>query len=383
MNFTLTTEQEMLRKMAREFAERELVPTAKDYDKSGEYPYEIYKKMAPLGLLGVLMPPQYGGLGLKTLDWIVMCEQLAWGSLSAAAVTQNAMLPGSILVDAGNDEQKEKYLPPMCRGEKIYAMAAAEPEAGSDGGNIQTTAVLDGDSYVLNGGKVFITNGSVADMAIVLAQTDKSLRHKGLALIIVERGTPGFSTSELEWEGLPSDDLAQVRLADCRVPRENLVNEVGKGLKLALGGINNMRVAIAAYCVGVAQRCLDICSTYVMERSQFSKPLGSFQLIQEMIADMAVNIDAARLLTYRAAFNKDNGLPYEKEISMAKLFATDMAIDATVNGIKLHGGYGTFDDYVISRLHREVLGFLAPGGTSEVHKMTIGRKILNVNALSR
>ena len=238
MNFDLTKDQEMFQKMAREFAERELLPVAQEYDQTGKYPYEIYKKMAPLGLLAELIPQKYGGLELGVFTWIIILEQLAWGSLSLTAVTQNAMLPGSVLSDAGNEEQKQKYLPPMCRGEKIYAVAVAEPNAGSDGGNIETTAILRGDSWVLNGNKVFITNGVVADMIVALVQTDKSKGGKGLALIAVDKSCPGISAAPITGcNGLRCDDLAQVRFTDCVVPKGNVISEVGKGLRLALGAL--------------------------------------------------------------------------------------------------------------------------------------------------
>jgi alkylation response protein AidB-like acyl-CoA dehydrogenase len=374
----------MFQKMAREFAERELLPVAQEYDRTGKYPHEIYQKMAPLGLLAELIPEKYGGLGLGVLTWIIMLEEMAWGSLSITATTQNAMLPGSILADAGNEEQKQRYLPPMCRGEKIYAVAVAEPNAGSDGGNIETTAVLRGDSWVLNGNKVFITNGCVADMVVALAQTDKSKGNKGLALIAVDKSCPGISAVPIEGcNGLRCDDLAQVRFSDCVVPRENLISEVGKGLRLALGGISNMRISIGAYGVGVSQRCVDLCVKYAQDRKQFDKPIGSFQLVQGLIAEMALETEAGRLLTRNAAFKREKGLKCIKEVSMAKWFCSEMAVRNTVKAIRIHGGYGGFEGYTVERLNREAINFLAPGGTIEVHKLTIGRQILELDALSR
>jgi butyryl-CoA dehydrogenase len=384
MSFELTNDQEMFQKMAREFAERELVPAAKEYDKPGKYPYEIYQKMAPLGLLATMIPEKYGGLGLGVFTWILMLEELAWGSLSLTAITQNAMLPGSILTDAASEEQRQKYLPPMCRGEKIYAVAVAEPNAGSDGGNIETIAALRGDSWILNGNKVFITNGCVADMIVALVQTDKSKGGKGLALVAVDKSYPGVSAMPIEGcNGLPCDDLAQVRFSDCVVPKENLISEVGKGLKLALGGITNMRISIGAYCVGVSQRCLDICVKYVQERKQFGKPIGSFQLIQGLIAEIALETEAGRLLTRSAAYKKEKGFKSIKEVSMAKWYCSEMVMRNTVKAIRIHGGYGGFEGYTVERLNREALNFLAPGGTIEVHKLTIGRQILGLDAMSR
>jgi len=384
MEFELTEEQKMFSKMAREFAERELIPLDEKLDRTGEYPFDLYKKMAPLGLLGVLIPQEYGGLGQGVLTWVIINEQLAWGSLTATLITQNAMLPGSILNEAGNEEQKMRYLPPMCRGEKIYAVAAAEPEAGSDGGNINTMAAIEGDYWVINGNKVFVTNGCVGDMVIALVQTDKDKRGKGLALIAIDKGTQGMNSVPIKgMNGLRGDDIAQIRFMDCRVARKNLINEVGRGLRIAMGGINNMRIAISSYCVGVVQRCIDLCTKYAQSRIQFGKPIGSFQLVQNMIAEMEVNKEAAKLLTRRAAYNKDRGLPYIKEVSIAKLFSTQMAVEATVKGIRIHGGYGGFEDYTIERLNRGVINVLAPGGTCEVHSMTIGRQLLGIDALSR
>ncbi|HWU36507.1 MAG TPA: acyl-CoA dehydrogenase, partial [Candidatus Acidoferrum sp.] len=314
----------------------------------------------------------------------LMLEQMAWASLSLTAVTQNAMLSGSILTDAANEEQKQKYLPPMCRGEKIYAVAVAEPNAGSDGGNIETTAVLRGDSWVLNGNKVFITNGVVADMVVALVQTDKSKKGKGLALIAVDKSCPGISAAPIEGcNGMRCDDLAQVRFTDCVVPKGNLISEVGVGLKLALGGITNMRISIGAYGVGVSQRCLDICVKYAQDRHQFNKPIGSFQLIQALIAEMALETEAGRLLTRSAAFKKEKGMKCIKEVSMAKWFCSEMAVRNTVKAIRIHGGYGGFEGYTVERLNREIINFLAPGGTIEVHKLTIGRQVLDLDAMSR
>jgi butyryl-CoA dehydrogenase len=384
MDFQLTKDQEMFQNMAREFAEREMLPAASEYDKSGKYPYEIYKKMAPLGLLAEMIPEKYGGLELGVLTWILMLEQMAWASLSLTAVTQNAMLPGSILADAANEEQKQKYLPPMCRGEKIYAVAVAEPNAGSDGGNIETTAVLRGDSWVLNGNKVFVTNGVVADTVVALVQTDKSKKGKGLALIAVDKSFPGISAAPIEGcNGMRCDDLAQIRFTDCIVPKGNLISEVGVGLKLALGGITNMRISIGAYGVGVSQRCLDICVKYAQDRHQFNKPIGSFQLIQALIAEMALETEAGRLLTRSAAFKKEKGMKCIKEVSMAKWFCSEMAVRNTVKAIRIHGGYGGFEGYTVERLNREIINFLAPGGTIEVHKLTIGRQVLDLDAMSR
>jgi butyryl-CoA dehydrogenase len=384
MDFELTKDQLMFQSMAREFAERELIPLAQEYDRSGKYPYELYEKMAPLGLLAELIPEEYGGLGLGMLTWAIILEQLAWGSMSLCGITQNAMLPGSVLKDAANEEQKQKYLPPMCRGEKIYAVAVAEPNAGSDGGNIHTTAVSQGDSWLLNGNKIFVTNGTVADMVVALVQTDKTKGGKGLALIAVDKGTPGFTATPITGlNGMKCDDIAQVRFVDCLVPKSHLINEVGKGLRLALGAITNMRLSIAANCVGIMQRCMDICVKYVQERQQFDKPIGSFQLVQGMISEMALGLEAGRLLTRSAAFMREKGLPAIKEVSMAKWFCAETAVNSTIRGIRIHGGYGGFEQYVVERLNREAINFFAPGGTIEVHKLTIGRQILGLDALSR
>jgi butyryl-CoA dehydrogenase len=384
MDFELTEEQQMFRQMAREFAERELISAGKEYDQSGKYPYEFFKKMAPLGLLGTLIPQKYGGLDVGVLTWVLINEQLAWGSMSITSVTQTGMLPGSVIVDAGNEQQKQKYLPPICKGEKIYALAVAEPNAGSDGGNIETIAASEGDSWTLNGNKVFVTNGNVADMVIVLAQTDRSKKARGLVLIAVDKNVPGLYTAPIKGEtGLRCGDIAQLRLTDCKVPKSNSINEVGMGLKLALGGITNMRIGISSQCVGLAQRCIDICVKYAKERHQFGKPIGSFQLVQELIAESVVETEAARLLTYCAAYRKDKGLSVVKEASVSKLFSTEMAVRTSIRAIKIHGGYGGFEDYIVERLNREAMLTLAPGGTSEVHKLIIGRQMLDIDALSR
>jgi len=382
MDFELTEKQIMLRSMAREFAEQEMLPTLKEYEREHKVNYDLIKKMGSLGLIGAHIPEEYGGAGLDYTSAAIIWEQLSWASWTQTLVSLgHGVLAGTILMNVANDEQKQKYLPPLCRGELIAAVAVVEPNAGSDAAAIETTAALNGNEWVISGTKNFIVQGSMADIVFVLAQTDKSLGTKGIALIGVERGTPGFSSSNVRLVGGWTCDLVNLGFSDCRVPHDNLLGQVGRGLQNALVGIDTARLFIAASAVGMAQSCLDASIKYTKERHQFGRPIASFQLVQEAIARMEAETEAIRWLIYYVSDLKTKGLRHAKEISSAKWLATELAVRASAEAIRLHGAYGCTDDFPIAHHYRDAVLSTILGGTTEMHKLTIGRELLGINAI--
>jgi alkylation response protein AidB-like acyl-CoA dehydrogenase len=382
MDFELSEKQMMLRSMAREFAEQEMLPTLKEYEREHKVNYDLIKKMGSLGLIGAHIPEEYGGAGLDYTSAAIIWEQLSWASWTQTlASIGHGVLAGTILMNVANDEQKQKYLPPLCRGEFIAAVAAVEPNAGSDAAAIETTAALNGNEWIINGNKNFIVQGSMADIVFVLSQTDKTLGTKGIALIGVERGTPGFSTSNVRLVGAWTCDLVNLGFSDCRVPHDNLLGQVGRGLQNALVGIDTARLFIAASAIGMAQSCLEACIKYTKDRHQFGKPIASFQLVQEAIARMEAEIEAIRWLVYYVGELKTKGLRHAKEISSAKWLATELVVRASAEAIRLHGAYGCTDDFPIAHHYRDAVLSTILGGTTEMHKLTIGRELLGINAI--
>ena len=382
MNFELTEEQIMFRDMARRFAKQEMLPTLKDYERQRKVNYDVIKKMAPLGLIGAHIPQEYGGLGLDYTTSTIIWEQLSQVSWTQTLTSVGqCVLAGTILTYAASEEQKKRYLPPLCRGEMIIAMAAVEPNAGSDATAIEASAVLDGDEWVINGNKNFISHGSIADVVLVLVQTDKAKGAKGMAVIAVDKGTPGFSSREVEMLGGRAGDIASLGFSDCRVPKENLVGEVGRGLQNSLVGIDTARLFIAAGGVGMAQGCLDASIKYAKERRQFGKPIASFQLVQETIARMQAEISAIRWQVYYAAELKSQGRPHGKELSAAKWLASELAVRVSSEAVRLHGAYGCTDDFPVEHHYRDSVLSTILGGTTEMHKLLIGRELLDINAM--
>ena len=384
MDFELTEEQVMFQDMARKFAEQEIIPNLKENERQEKFDVGIIKKMASQGLLAPHMPQEYGGLGLDYVTTCIIWEQLCWGSLGVTqAASSGPIQPGTNLLDAGNEEQKQKYLPPVCRGDSVLSGAVVEPNAGSDSSMIETTAVRKDDRWVINGSKIFITNGEIADVVLFIAQTDKSQGLRGLATFIVERGTPGFSsvpvTGKISWRG---GSEGNIRFADMELPLENQVGEVGRALRDALRGIDTARLFLAAGCVGVAQSCLDASIKYAKERVQFGKPIGGHQLIQGLIADMATRIEAARWLTYRVADMKSRGIRHIKEMSYAKYFSTETALWVAAQAVKIHGSFGTIDDYPVGHHYQDVITATILGGTAQIHQLTIGRQLLEMAAFT-
>jgi alkylation response protein AidB-like acyl-CoA dehydrogenase len=382
MNFELTEEQIMFQNMARKFAKQEMLPTLKDYERQRKVNYDVIKNMGSLGLIGVHIPQEYGGLGLDYTTSAIIWEQLSWASWTQTLISLgHAVLAGTILMNVASEEQKQKYLPSLCRGETIIAVAAVEPNVGSDAAAVETRAVLNGDEWVINGSKNFISHGGIADVTLVLVQTDTSKGTGGLALIAVDRNTPGFSKSNVEMVGDRAGDLANLGFVDCRVPKENLIGQIGRGLQNSLIGIDTARLFIAAGCIGMAQGCLDACIKYANERYQFGKPIASFQLVQEVIARMQAETEAIRWQVYYAAELKSKGAPHTKELSSAKWLASELAVRVSAEAIRLHGAYGCTDDFPVEHHYRDAVLSTILGGTTEMHKLTIGRALLGINAV--
>lgn len=377
MDFGYSQEHKMLKNMVREFAEKEIRPLTSSIDEDGELPMDIIRKMGQLGLMGMTVPAEYGGSKIDTVGYAIALEELGrvCGSTGLTVEAHNSLGVGHIY-ERGNEEQRKKYLPGLVNGEGLAAWALTEPNAGSDAASLQTTAVLEGDEWVLNGSKQFITSGSVADVITVMAKTDKTKGAKGITAFIVEKGTDGLIYSGEENKmGLRGSITSQLVLEDCRIPRENLLGEPGMGFIGAMDILDRGRTAVGALAVGLAQGVLDECLEYSKQRVQFGRPISSFQATKWKLADMATDIDAARLLVHRAADMEDKGLPFGKEASMAKLFASEMAVRAAVEGVQIHGGYGYTKEYCVERYFREVKLYTIGEGTSEVQRMVISKKL--------
>ncbi|MFY9175603.1 MAG: acyl-CoA dehydrogenase [Peptococcia bacterium] len=373
MDFALSPKHEMLRTMYREFAETEIEPIAADIDLNCEFPYENVKKMGKLGLLGIPFPKEYGGTGGDQLAYVMAIEEIsracATHGVIVAAHTSLCCAPIHMF---GTEEQKKKYLVPIASGEKLGAFGLTEPNAGSDASAQQTIATLDGDHYVLNGTKIFITNGGVAETYVIFAMTDQSKGLKGISAFIVEKDTPGFTFGKKEHKlGINGSSTTELIFQDCRIPKENLLGKEGQGFKIAMQTLDGGRMGIGAQALGIAQAALDEAVKYAKERQQFGKPLAKFQAMQWMIADMATQIDCARLLVYRAAWLKDNKKPYAKESAMAKLYASETASFCANKAIQIHGGYGYMKEYKVERLIRDAKITEIYEGTSEVQRMVI------------
>jgi len=383
MDFSLTEEQKMLQENARKFALNEMLPTIREYEEQRKVNLELTKKLGELGMLGIHIPEQYGGAGYDYTAAALVWEQLSYVSWSQTLTALgHSVLAATIFYLGASEEQKQKYLPPLCRGDTIIAVGAVEPAAGSDAGAIETKAELVGDEWVINGTKNFISHGGIADTVLVLCQTDKSLGWKGIALIAVDTDTPGFSSHPISMIGDQAGDLCTLSFVDCRVPKENLINKVGRGLNVTLHGIDSARLFIAAGALGMTQCCLDASIKFAKERWQFGKPIGSFQMIQDTIATMAAELMAVRWQVYYAADLKSKNLPHAKELSAAKMLASDLAVRAAEQAIRVHGAYGCTDDYPVARHYRDSILTTILGGTREMHKLTIGRELLGLNARS-
>jgi len=378
MLFKLTDEQLMIQAMVREFARKELAPTAAERDKSKEFPAANLKKMAELGLLGMAIPPEYGGEGADSISYVLALSEIAYSCASTAVVMS---VHNSIVCESidryGSEEQKKKYLRPLARGKIIGAFGLTEPHAGSDPSAQSTIAEQDGDDYILNGSKRFTTTGRNSGLVIVTAKTDESQRHKGISAFIVEKGVPGFSVGEDEDKmGLRASDTNDLLFDDCRVPAENLLGNEGDGFKLAMTALDSGRIGIAAQSVGVAQAAFDAAVKYAKQREQFGRKISKFQGLRWKIADMATEIEAAKQLMLSAAAMKDRGENYTRQASMAKLFASEMVNRVTAQALQIHGGYGFTKDYPVERFYRDARVFTIYEGTSEIQRVVISNQIL-------
>ncbi len=378
MDFSLNEEQKMLRAMVRDFAEKELEPIAAQIDEEASFPAEHIKKMLELGLAGVNFPEEYGGSEGGKIGEVIVNEELCRVCASIGTILlASAGLAGDPLYRFGTEEQRQRFVVPVARGEKLACFALTEPGAGSDVAALETTATRQSGGYTLDGTKVFITNGAEAEIALVFATVDKSLQHRGIAGFIVEKGTPGFSVGKLEHKlGIRASSTAELVFENCFVPEANRLGDEGGGFKIALNAIDASRVSVAAQGVGIAQGAFDKALAYAKERQQFGQPIANFQAIQWFLADMATQIDAARLLTHRAAYLQDEDLPFIKEAAMAKVFAAEAAMFVTTKAIQIHGGYGYIKDYPLERYFRDARILEIYEGTSEMQRMTIARQLI-------
>ncbi|GGE28628.1 acyl-CoA dehydrogenase [Pullulanibacillus camelliae] len=378
MDFRLSDEHEMLRKMIRDFALKEVAPTAAERDENQRFDREIFNKMAALGLTGIPWPESYGGIGMDFLGYVIAVEELSRVCASTGVtLSAHVSLAGWPVFTFGTEEQKQRYLKPMAIGEKLGAFGLTESGAGSDAGAMQTTARRDGDSYILNGTKIFTTNGGAADFYIIFAMTDPSTKHKGMSAFIVEKGTTGLTFGKKEKKlGIRSSPTLELIFEECRIPKDNLLGEEGDGFKIAMRTLDGGRNGIAAQAVGIAQGALDVAIAYAKERRQFGKPIAHHQGISFKLADMATKVEASRLLTYQAAWLKSEGLTYGKASAMAKLFAGDTAMEVTTEAVQVFGGYGYTKDYPIERYMRDAKITQIYEGTNEIQRLVISRYLM-------
>ena len=377
--FGLTQEQEQLRREVRAFAEREIKPHVAEWDEKSEFPHEVVKKLGAMGLMGVIFPESLGGAGMGYVEYVLAVEELSRvdGSIGIIVASHNSLCTNHIML-AGNDEQRKRWVTKLASGEWLGAWGLTEPGSGSDAGGMRTTAVRRGDRWVLNGSKTFITNGTYANCALVLALTDKAKgTHGGVSAFLVEKGTKGFRPGKKENKlGLRASDTAELIFEDCEVPAENLVGKEGEGFKDAMCVLDGGRISIAALSLGMARGALDAAVDYAQQRKQFGKAISEFQAIQFKFADMATELDAAWLLTMRAAKMKDAGMRVTRESAMAKLYASEAACRICDAGVQIHGGYGFIKDYPAEKFYRDVRLCPIGEGTSEIQRMVIAREIL-------
>lgn len=379
MSFELSEDHRMVQDMVRKLATEEIAPRAAHYDETREFPWENIKKLAELGLMGVVVPEEYGGAGMDTLAYVTVIEELsrACAATGVIAAVQNSLATFPLL-KYGSEELKKKYLPQLASGEKIGAYALTEPNSGSDAASIKTTCRLDGDHYILDGQKTWITNSTAAEIFIVYATLDASLGHKGICCFVVEKSWEGFAVGKHEETmGVRASGTCPLTFEGVKIPKENLVGNEGEGFKVAMATLDCGRIGIAAQAVGIAQRALDEALRYSKEREQFKRPISQFQLVQEMLVNMAVGVESARLLVQRAAVTRDLGQPFGKEASMAKLYASNVAVQNALDSIQVHGGYGYSKEYPVERLLRDAKITQIYEGTSEVQKLVIAKHLLS------
>jgi len=378
LDYRFNEEQESIRRTVREFADIRIRPTIMQYDESQEFPLPIFKELGEMGMLGILIPEEYGGAGLGYVEYALVIEELSRvdGSVGLSVAAHNSLCTGH-LFNFGNEEQRRRYVTPLAQGKAIGAWSLTEPTAGSDAAGTKTTAVRDGSSYVLNGSKTFTTHGSVCDIAVVFAVTDKSHGKHGISAFVVEKGMKGFRAGKKENKlGCRASDTSEIVMEDCRIPAENLIGKEGEGFIDAMKVLDGGRISIAALALGMAQGAFDAALAYSKERRQFEQPIASFQAIQWYLADMATRIEASRLLTYRAATMKDKGLNTTKESSMAKLYAGETSVWVADRAVQIFGGYGFVKDFPVEKFYRDVKLCTIGEGTSEIQRLVIARQLL-------
>jgi len=379
VDFTFTDEQKHLRKSVREFAEGEIAPHVMEWDEVSHFPAELLPKLAEMGLMGVIFPEQYGGAGLGYIEYASVIEELSRvdGSIGLFVAAHNSLCSNHIY-KFGSEDQKRKYLVPLAQGKKLGAWSLTEPEAGSDAGGTRTTAVRQGDHWLLNGSKTFTTNGTYADFCVAMAVTDKSKDSHGISAFILEKGTPGFRPGKKENKlGMRASDTSEVIFSDCRIPTSQLLGPEGEGFIGSLKILDGGRISIAALALGMAQGALEAATSYAKQRKQFGKAIAEFQAIQFKLADMATQVEAARLLVYQAAWLADQkDLRFTRESSMAKLFASEVAVRVANDCVQIHGGYGFIKDYPAEKFYRDVKLCTIGEGTSEIQRLVIARQLL-------
>ena len=377
MDLTLTAEQELIRSTAREFADREIVPRARDWDREETMDRSIVSALAEIGFLGAALPSEYGGMGLDTVSYCLVMEELGRADSSVRGIVsvQNGLV-GKTIARWGTDEQKREWLPRLTSGETLGCYALTEPGAGSDPAGLATRAEREGDGWTISGSKIFITLGTWAGIALVFARTGERV-----TCFLVPTDSPGFSAHQMKGKlGLRAQDTGELSLDGVRVPAENVLGEEGGGLKVAFSALDNGRISLAAGCVGIAQGCLEACLAYAAERQQFGRPIAAFQLVQELLAEIAVETEAARLLTWRAALAADSGSRHTLESSIAKYYASEAAVRAANAAVQVHGGYGYVDEYPVGRYLRDARVTTLYEGTSQIQKLIIGRALTGENA---
>jgi butyryl-CoA dehydrogenase len=370
--------QRILRRSVRTFCDREIVPIAKEIDEEARFPWEVVEKMGKLGFFGIQTPTDLSGAAMDTLSYTAIIEEIskACAALGLCVTVHNSVAVYPILA-YGNDEQKKRWVPELARGEKIGAFCLTEPNAGSDASGIEATAMPDGHEYIINANKVLITNGGVADTCLIFARTDPSAGRRGISVLVVERGTPGFKAGDLEnLMGMRANPVSSIRLTDCRVPRGNLLGKEGMGLTIGMTALDAGRIGIAAQAVGIAQAALEAAVRYAGQRHQFGVPIAGHQAIQMMIADMATQVDASRLLVQRAAMMRDQNVSFSQEAAMAKLYAAEASSKVTDMAIQIHGGYGYTKSYPVERYYRDARVTRIYEGTSEIHRMVVARGVM-------
>ncbi len=382
MNFSYTPEQEAVKGMMEEFVAKEVTPYAAQWDKEEKFPWDTVRKMGELGIFGTALPEAYGGSGLDAICHAIVAEELGKGCSSLRGIySVQISLVAKTIAAFGTEEQKQKYLPGLAAGTLFGCFGLTEPNSGSDAASMLSTAVEDGDSYILNGNKMWITNAGIADVAVIYAKTDKNAGPKGITAFLVDRGLPGFSTKDIHGKlGLKASNTAEIIMDNVRVPKTNVLGSVGKGFAIAMSTLDNGRYTVAAGCVGSAQAALDYAKKYAKERNQFGKPIAAHQLVQQLIADMAVDIECGRLLVYKAGHMKNLGQKSTKEVCMAKYYCSEMVNRVAYKAVQVFGGYGFSDEYPVERIFRDARINTLYEGTSQIQQLIIGNFELGMSA---